>query len=570
MGDAGPGNGSATPAILFHSEDPRTRGVLAEELGRRYGVDYSVTAAADGDVAAEVVRLRDAGVPVAVVLHAMGDADPDALEALEPLRALVPTARRGVVVTWGDFGRAAQIFEAVTLGRIEFFLVRPEHRRDEEFHRSFTEVLEDWAMARGGGFEAVRIVDLTSSPRGHELLDMFARNHIPVGLHDPTSEVGRSTLERAGAEDPALPVLDLRFTPEPVVLEDPSDLEISDAFGLMDHPDPDEVFDVVVVGAGPGGLAAAVYAASEGLSTLVVERQAVGGQAGTSSLIRNYPGFPKGVSGQKLAFNAFHQAWVFGARFLFMREARALRVEADERVVELSDGTEVRARSVVIANGVDYRRVGVPELEALQGRGVFYGAAVTEAPAMAGRDVAVVGGGNSAGQAAAYLARFARRVTVLVRGPEVAATMSDYLVRELDAAPGVEVRCGVEVVGGGGGDRLDHVVVRDRAGGGEQRLDVAGLFLLIGSEPRTEWLAGSVLRDDWGFVCTGNDLMGSDAPTGDDVARAMLETSVPGVFAVGDVRRGSVKRVASAVGEGAIVIQSVHQYLDRLPHRVRA
>lgn len=555
---------AGAPAIVHHSREPATDRVLAEELERRYGGDYRVVRCEPGQRPEEVVgALVRAGTDVAVVLAAFGPDDPDAIEELSAVRSVAPTARRGVVVTWGDFGRAAEVFEATTLGRIEFFLIRPEHRRDEEFHRSFSEVLEDWSNLRAGGFEAVRIVDRASSPRAHELLDTFSRNHIPVGLHEPGSEVGDAVLGRAASHDPALPVIELRFTPEASLLEDPTDLEISDAFGLMERPDPDEVFDVVVIGAGPGGLAAAVYAASEGLKTLVIERQAVGGQAGTSSLIRNYPGFPKGVSGQKLAFNAFHQAWVFGATFLFMREARALRVDGGngDHVIELTDGSSVRTRSVVIANGVDYRRIGVEALDAMQGRGVFYGAAVTEAPAMAGRDVAVVGGGNSAGQAAVHLARSARHVTILVRGEGLAATMSNYLVREIDAAPNIEVMSRCEVVGGGGEDHLDHVVVRHRDTGEDRRLDVEGLFLLIGSEPRTEWLADTVERDPWGFVCTGDDPTPGSAGAHD--GRAPLETTVPGVFAVGDVRRGSVKRVASAVGEGAMVIQSVHRHLDQ-------
>lgn len=386
------------PAIVFHSADAHTRDVVGAELAKRYGADYSVHLGdAAGTLAGSVDALAAGGSPVAAVMCAFGDADPEPFDALAQVRSVQPAARRGVVVTWGDFGRATQVFEAVTLGRIEFFLIRPEHDRDEEFHRSFVEVLEDWTSLRGGGFEAVRIVDRPSSARGHELLDVFSRNHIPVGLHDPGSEVGRTTLAHVG-DDPTLPVLELRFTPEPVVLEDPTDLEISDAFGLMERPDPEERFDLVVIGGGPAGLAAAVYGASEGLSTLVVERQAVGGQAGTSSLIRNYPGFPKGVSGQKLAFSAFHQAWVFGARFLFMRHATGLRPDRGDLVVDLSDGSSVRGRSVVVASGVDYRRIGIPELDRLVGRGVFYGAAVTEAPAMVDRRVAVVGGGNSAGR----------------------------------------------------------------------------------------------------------------------------------------------------------------------------
>lgn len=560
------------PVMVLVSRDARTRSVVGRELQKRYGVDYAVAVCDTSDGAAEEARRRtDDGAPVALLLAALGDEDPDALEFLAAIGAVHPTARRGVVVAWGDFGRAREVFDALNLGRIHLMLLRPEGDRDEEFHRAVTETLEDWATQQGGAFEAVRIIGRSTSPRVHELRDVFSRNHIPAGFVDVADERGRAALDQLGVDGGALPVVVLRFTPESVVLEDPSDLEIADAFGLMASPDPDEVFDVAIVGSGPAGLAAAVYAASEGLSCLVVEQQAVGGQAGTSSMIRNYPGFPRGVSGAKLAFSAFSQAWAFGARFLFMRQVLALRADGDLRVLELNDGSRIRSRTVVIATGVTYRRIGVDAVDALQGRGVFYGAAVTEAPSLAGGRVAVVGGGNSAGQAAAHLARFAAHVTVLVRGDGLATTMSDYLVRELDAAPNVVVHPHAEVVGAEGGDHLEALEVRDRRSGALERLDVDALFLLIGSEPRTDWLEGAVERDPWGFVMTGAEAAPgrTDGSFGERTPH-LLETSVPGVFAVGDVRRGSVKRVASAVGEGAICIPFVHSYLNEVGVGVRA
>ncbi len=548
------------PGIVFQSADPRTAEVVGAELVKRYGADYTIRTCTDpGGLRTTAAELVAEGVPICLVLAGVGGEDPDGIELVAGLRDDHPSARRGVVVSWGDFGRAQEVFDAVADGSIEFFLVRPEQLRDEEFHRSLTELLEEWSLARGGGFEAVRIVGDPSSLRVHELRDTFSRNHIPLGYHEPDSERGRALIERAGP-DARLPLISLRFTPQPIVLQDPTDIEIADAFGLTLQLDPEEVRDVVIIGAGPAGLAAAVYGASEGLNTLVVEQQAVGGQAGTSSLIRNYPGFPRGISGARLAFSAFHQAWMFGATFLFMREAVGLRTDGDLHVVELSDGTSVRTRTVIVAQGVTYRRLGVPELEELQGNGVFYGAAVTEAPQLQDRSVVVVGGGNSAGQAAVHLARFASDVTILVRGEGLAATMSDYLVRAIDAAPTIHVEAGVEVVGGGGAGRLERLVLRDRRTGEERERAADALFLLIGSEPRTDWLEGVVARDDWGFVCTGTDLA-------DGVGGRMagpLETSVPGVLAVGDVRRGSVKRVATGVGEGALAIPLVHRYLDEL------
>jgi len=392
---------------------------------------------------------------------------------------------------------------------------------------------------------------------------MFGRNHIASGYHDATSDDGRQLLDALDLRDPDLPVVVLRFTPERTVLEDPTDLEIADAFGLMEPLSPDEHFDFTVIGAGPAGLAAAVYAASEGVKTLVIEAQAVGGQAGTSSLIRNYPGFERGVSGQKLSFAAFHQAWSFGARFHFMRHATSLGVDGLDRLVHLSDGGTARSRAVLVATGVTYRRLEVPFLEALVGRGVYYGAAVTEAPGLVGRRCVVIGGGNSAGQAAVHLSRFAGHVTVVVRGPSLSSSMSEYLIREIDALPRITVRYSTEVVDGEGEHGLERLVLRDRTTGGQETIDADALFVLIGSYPGTDWLEGSVARDEWGFLCTGDDL---PSDRFDGRTPLPLETSMPGVFAVGDVRRGSVKRVASAVGEGAIAVQYLHRYMDEIAH----
>ena len=416
------------------------------------------------------------------------------------------------------------------------------------------------------GLRAVRIIGQHWSARSQQLRDAFGRNHIPFGFYDADGQVGRKLLDELGLARGPLPVVVLRFAKPPTVLADPSDMELADAFGITRPLPGDEVFDVTVIGAGPAGLAAAVYGASEGLNTLVVEREAVGGQAGTSSLIRNYLGFPKGVSGRNLAFSAYLQAWSFGATFHWMREATSLHVDGGHRVVSLSDGTQVRSRCVIIATGAAYRRLGIEELDALQGRGVFYGAAVGEAPAMGGRDVFVVGGGNSAGQAAVHLAKFASKVTVVVRSGALAKSMSDYLVKEIESTPNIEVLKNSQVVGGRGRDRLKELRIRDLLSGNERSVRAAALFALIGSEPRTEWLAAAVARDEWCFLLTGEDLpMHLDAPAAHPARTALLlETSVPGVFAVGDVRRGSVKRVASAVGEGAIAIQLVHHYLEEI------
>ncbi|MGY1617231.1 NAD(P)/FAD-dependent oxidoreductase [Geodermatophilus sp. SYSU D00691] len=550
-------------AIVVLTRDEAIRERMTRELHRRYDRDFAVVAGADA--AAIRAGLTEADdPPVALLFGGYGDADTDGLDRLRELHAEHPGALTVAMVRWGAWETARPIFEAMTLGQLDRWVNAPEQVADEEFHRRVTEFVEEWADRRGGGFEAVRIIGDRWSERAQHLRDTFTRNKIPIGFHDADSRAGQAMLADLGLDEPRLPVVVLRFRPERTVLQDPSDLDIAIAFGLLTPLDPEAVHDVVVVGAGPAGLGAAVYAASEGLSTLVVEPEAIGGQAGTSSLIRNYAGFPDGVSGNRLAFDAYQQAWGFGATFHFMRGATGLSTDGDLHTVALDDGTSVCARSVVVATGASWRRLGVPELEELTGRGVFYGAAIAEAPAMRGRHVFVVGGGNSAGQAAVHLSRYARRVTVLIRRADLTATMSDYLIRELEAIPNIDVRGRAQVVGGFGTDFLESVVVRD-LDTGEETKEEGVLFVLIGSEPRTDWVRGVLACDRWGFLLTGAELAGPDAPEAPrwplERPPAVLETSTPGVFAAGDVRGGSVKRVASAVGEGALVVTLVHAHL---------
>ncbi|NEK59734.1 FAD-dependent oxidoreductase [Geodermatophilus sabuli] len=551
-------------AVVVVCRDEAPRLATVRELKRRYGADYVVVACIEaGEVPAALAAWGDP--PVAAFLGGLGPEDPDGLTVLRALHAGHPGALAVALVRWGAWETARPIFEALTLGQLDRWVYAPEGEADEEFHRAVTEVLEESANRRGGGREAVVMIGERWSPRAQHLRDQMNRNRIPLGFYEAASPRGKALLEGLGLESPALPVVVLRFHPEHTVLQDPSDLEVAEAFGLFEPLDPTAVYDLVVVGAGPAGLGASVYAASEGLSTLVLEAEAVGGQAGTSSMIRNYPGFPTGISGNRLAFSSYQQAWAFGSTFHFMRHAQALRSEGGLHHLDLSDGTSVCARTVVLALGASWRRIGVPELEALAGRGVFYGAAVSEAPAMRGRHVFVVGGGNSAGQAAVHLSRYADQVTVLVRKQGLAATMSDYLIRELEALPNIDIRTRVQVVGGGGTDFLESFVLRDLDSGAETE-ETGVLFLLIGSEPRTDWLAGTLARDRWGFLQTGTALMSGETDPAWSLDRppGLLETSTPGVFAAGDVRSTSVKRVASAVGEGALAITLVHAHLASL------
>jgi thioredoxin reductase (NADPH) len=549
-------------ALVVLTRDDDARATVVAELDRRYGRDYSIVECVHPEEAGD--RLAG-GPPVAALFGGLGPADPDGLAVLRRLHRDHPEAMAVAVVRWGDFDTARPIFEALTLGQLDRWLYVPEVVGDEEFHRYVTEILEEWSAREGGGFEAVRMVGHRWSERAQHLRDTFTRNRIPLGFYDADSVEGRAVLEGLQLDEPRLPVVQVRFRPTRPVLQDPDDLQIADAFGLLEPLDPDQVFDLVVVGSGPAGLGASVYAASEGLHTLVLEPEAIGGQAGTSSLIRNYPGFPTGISGNRLAFSAYQQAWGFGSTFHFMRSAQGIATEDGLLRLALSDGTSVVGKTVVVATGAAWRRIGVPDLEGLTGRGVFYGAAVTEAPAMRGRHVFVVGGGNSAGQAAVYLSRYADKVTVLIRRASLTDTMSDYLIRELEALPNVVVRPRSQVVGGTGTDFLETVTVRD-LDTGAQTVEQAVLFVLIGSEPRTDWLGGALARDRWGFLLTGGQLLADGVTPAWPLERppALLETSLPGVFAAGDVRAGSVKRVASAVGEGALVVTLVHAHLASL------
>jgi thioredoxin reductase len=566
---AGSNGSERRAAIVVVSHDADIRDTLSRELSGRYAADYRIVVCDDpASLGGHVRNLVRAGTPVALVVGGLGTEDPDGIEVLAGIRAIDPTASRVAAVRWGAWETAQPIFEAVTLGRIDHWMYRPKERPDEDFHSSVTHFLSEWSELRGGGFEAVQMIGEQWSPRSQELRDMFSRNGIPIGFYDADSDRGRQLLRDQGLESAELPIMVLRFAAERPTLVNPSNLELAEAFGLMTPVPEGAVFDVAVVGAGPAGLAAAVYASSEGLRTVVVEREAIGGQAGTSSMIRNYPGFAQGVSGARLAFAAYQQAWLFGTMFLFMRQVEDLSGEEGRYRLRLSDGNTLTARSVVLSTGVSYRRLGVPGLERLLGRGLFYGAGVSEAAAMSGQKVFVVGGGNSAGQAAMHLSRWAEQVTILVRGRSLADSMSDYLVREIDATPSVAVRYGTQVADGAGTDRLEELTLEDTQAKARHTVPADAVFVLIGSEPRTEFLGEGVARDEWGFVRTGPDLLGNagggDAGWRLDRPPLPNETSLPGVFAAGDVRRGSVKRVASAVGEGAVTVQYLHRTVEAL------
>ena len=565
----GKDGGADRPAIVIISRDPNARKRLVRELSRRYGMDYQVEVCDDpAGLEAHLRGLAGAGTPIALVIGGVGELDPDGIDVLGTVRGIDPEAFRVAAVRWGEWETARPTFDAVSLGKIDHWVLRPEQVPDEEFNQSITQFLSEWRNQRTGGFEAVRIIGEQWSVRSQELRETFPRNGIPIGFYDANSERGQEMLSDFDPDQVDLPVVILRFGGEQPILFNPSNLEIAEAFGLTRPIPAEEVFDLAVVGSGPAGLAAAVYASSEGLRTVVIEREAVGGQAGTSSMIRNYPGFAQGVTGAKLAIEAFQQAWLFGSTFLFMRHVVGLSADSGRYQLQLSDGGVITARTVIIATGATYRRLGVPSLEALLGLGLFYGAGVSEAPAMRGRKVFVIGGANSAGQAAIHLAKWAAQVTVLVRADTLAATMSDYLIREITAAPNIDVRYQVQVVDATGTDHLESLVLEDRPSSHRQSVPADAVFALIGAQPRTDWLGDSVARDQLGFILTGPDLLGEGTGTDGTWSRDRQpmphETSLPGVFAAGDVRQGSVKRVASAVGEGAVTIPLIHRRLEAL------
>ena len=533
---------------------------MRPSCSKRYGADYQVITTGSVKEALEVLgQLRDARRQVSLVLADQWLPGATGTELLARVRQLHPAARRALLITWGDQPSMEAVVEATVLGDLDAYVVKPGKPPDERFHRVITEQLGEWGRSNLSGLEVVRVVGEPGAARSHELRELLGRNGVPFGFYPADGPEGQRLLEEAGAAGKARPVV-VMFDDR--VLSDPSNAEVAEALGVQTKAGGR--YDVTVIGAGPAGLAAAVYGASEGLSTVVLEPEAIGGQAGTSSLIRNYLGFPSGVSGGDLAVRAYTQAWSFGAEYVYGSPACGLRPEGPELVVTVADGSEVRSRAVVVATGMAYRRLGIPALDALTGAGVFYGAAASEAKAMKDRKVFVVGGANSAGQAAVHLARYAAQVTVLVRGRSLADSMSEYLIREIESAPNIAVRRRVAVTGGAGQGRLERVTLTDLESGAAETVDAAALFVLIGAEPRTQWLPDAVRRDRSGFVLTGTDLLEDGQADEKWPLRRLpmfLESSLPGVFAAGDVRHGSVKRVASAVGEGSIAIHLVHDHL---------
>jgi len=531
----------ARPLIVAVDEHPDVLRALEREL-RRYKADYGVRVLSGGpDAMMELTRLARAGRGVALVLWGDCGYDIESTDALEHVRRLHPTAKRVLLVPWGawaDHSLSGVIRRSMARGRIDYYVLKPVRAPDELFHERVSNFLYEWNRALEGGSYAIRVTGESRSPRVHEVMDLLHRNGLP------------STFAATEKGDQPLPLVDF---PDGRVLANPSNVEIARACG-MDPPGEGDELDVVVVGAGPAGLSAGVAGASEGLATLVVEEHAIGGQAGSSSLIRNYLGFPRGISGADLAGQAYQQAWIFGTRFALARGVSALESRDGRLALSLSDGRHVTAAAVVLATGAAYRRLNAPGVDELRGAGVFYGGTAVEAEMVEGEHVCVVGGANSAGQAALHLARHAGHVTLVVRAPSLRRGMSDYLITAIEATANVSVRTGTEVIEARGDGRLEGLVLRD--GTSAEPLPAAALFVMIGARPRTDWLPDAIARDSSGFVLTGEDVPTERWPL--ERPPLALETSMPAVFAAGDARHGSIKRVASAVGEGSIAVRAAH------------
>jgi thioredoxin reductase (NADPH) len=556
------------PVILTVDDRPEGLAAIRRELDKRYGDDYQIECvSAPRQALTRLEAWRDAGIEIPLILSDLWMPEMSGIEFLARARDLYPKARRAVVIDFADRSAAEPLLQAMAMNEVDAYVNRPWDSPDERFHRFVTESLAAWAEDHHRGQIMIQMVGNQWAPRCHELRDLLERNRVPHVFYTADAPQGQAILSLASDREVEYPVILLA---DGELLMNPSNSELSDAIQqltMLDVTSPVEArtFDVVVVGAGPAGLAAAVYGASEGLETLVIEREARGGQAGTSSLVRNYLGFPTGISGSELAARAYHQAWTFGADFLIGREVTALERRDRFLWLELSDGQQVAARTIILAVGIDYRRLAGTDLQKFTGAGVFYGAAVSEARGMAGQQVHVVGGGNSAGQAAMHLAKHARHVTLVVRGNSLDRSMSSYLIQEIEADETIDVRLNTTVAGCGGDYRLRWLILEDGRTGERERVEAAGLFVLIGGRPHTGWLPPEIACDGQGYVVTGRDLLEEEAYRGAWPLERQpfpAETSMPGVFAVGDVRHGSVKRVASAVGEGSVAISYLHRYLN--------
>jgi thioredoxin reductase (NADPH) len=550
------------PVILTVDDDTNVLRAVERDLRARYGRDYRIVAATSGDEAIEAVRqltLRGSFIGLFLVDQRMPRMT--GIEFLGQAIELQPDSKRVLLTAYADTDVAIKAINEI---RLDHYILKPWDPPEEKLYPILDDLLADWSANFRPAFEGLRLLAGRWAPRGHQIRDYLTRNQVPYSWLDPAEdEEGRRVVATLATAQPDLPEIDpavpVVLFPDGSVLRDPSNMEIAEKVGLQTQAAL-PFYDLVIVGAGPAGLAAAVYGASEGLKTILVEREAPGGQAGTTSRIENYLGFPAGLTGGDLARRALAQARRLGAEILSPQDVTAIRRQDPYRVVTLGDGGEISCETIVVATGVSYRELDLPGAAQLAGAGIFYGGATTEAVLYRDAEVGVVGGGNSAGQAALYLSRFAKRVLLLIRGT-ARAGMSAYLVDQIETIPNIDIREGTSVKAVAGQSHLAGATLTGPEG--DEELPLAALFVFIGQQPRTDWLEGTVLRDAGGFVLTGPALIDDHRPPADwglNREPFLLESSLPGVFCAGDVRHRSIKRIASAVGEGAMSVQFVHQY----------
>ncbi|WP_329352506.1 FAD-dependent oxidoreductase [Streptomyces sp. NBC_01261] len=551
---------AARTVIMTVDDDPGVSRAVARDLRRRYGESYRIVRAESGESALDALReLKLRGDLVAVILADYRMPQMNGIEFLEQALDVYPGARRVLLTAYADTDAA---IDAINVVDLDHYLLKPWDPPEEKLYPVLDDLLEAWRNSDYRPVPATKVVGHRWSARSSDVREFLARNQVPYRWYSADTPEGLRLLSAAGQDGQRLPLV---ITAEGKVLVEPEATELAAEVGLATTPTAD-FYDLVVIGGGPAGLGAAVYGASEGLRTVLVERSATGGQAGQSSRIENYLGFPDGVSGAQLTDRARRQAGKFGAEILTAREVTGLEVSGSARVVRFADGSAVAAHSVILATGVSYRQLEAPGMPDLTGCGVYYGSALTEATSCQGHDVYIVGGANSAGQAAMYLARGAKSVTLLVRGPSLAASMSYYLIQQINEAENISVRTGTVVDAAHGSDHLEQLTLRDTESGTTELVDAQWMFVFIGAAPLTDWLDGSVLRDERGFILSGPDLSADGKPPASwelDRAPYHLETNIPGVFVAGDARAESAKRVASAVGEGAMAVMLVHRYLEQ-------
>jgi thioredoxin reductase (NADPH) len=549
----------ARAAILTVDDDPGVSRAVARDLRRRYGSDYRIVRAESAEQALDALReMKLRGDVVALLLADYRMPQMNGIEFLEEAMDLHPYSRRVLLTAYADTNAA---IEAINVVDLDYYLLKPWNPPEEKLYPVVDELLAGWQAMDHRPVPETKVVGHRWSSRSSEVREFLGRNQVPYHWYTSEDDEGQRLLAAAGTDERHLPLV---VTPDGQVLVEPSDAELAARVGLNTNP-TERFYDLVVVGGGPAGLGAAVYGASEGLRTVLIERTAAGGQAGQSSRIENYLGFPDGVSGAQLTDRARRQAVKFGAELITTREVVGIEVNGSARTVRFSDGETIDAHAVVLATGVSYRQLAAPGVRDLTGRGVFYGSTMSEVTECSNQDVYIVGGANSAGQAAVYFSRRARSVSILVRGPSLESSMSYYLVQQIANIANITVRTCTEVIEAHGEEHLEQLTLRDNRTGAVETVDAQYVFIFIGAAPRTDWLDGVVIRDKHGFVHSGPDIpLEGTRPRGWTADRAPyhLETSIPGVFVAGDARAESAKRVASAVGEGAMAVMLVHRYLE--------